>query len=68
VSLRTAEYYKMAAEARSVLVAFTGLMTGAIFVAFSLLEGAGGAAAFGLALAVFSGAEFLRCADFDALS
>jgi hypothetical protein len=58
----------MAAEARNVLVAFTGLMTGVIFVAFAILAGANDAAVYALALAFLCGAEFLRCADFNALN
>jgi hypothetical protein len=58
----------MAAEARNVLVAFAGLMTGVMFVAFAALAGATDAAVYALVLAFLCGAEFLRCADFDALS
>lgn len=58
----------MAAEACSVVVAFTGLMLGGVCLALALLDGAQYTALAALCMTVFCGSEFLSRADFNALS
>jgi hypothetical protein len=58
----------MTADVRSILVAFTGLVTGGLFFAVSLLDGANYLTLAAFAMTLFCGTEFVRQADFDALS
>lgn len=58
----------MASDSRSVLVAFAGLVSGGLFLTLALLDGQQLPALGALGMLIFCGNEFVRRADFDALS